>query len=283
MVTISGIPYLGCKIQIADESPDNNPHLMSISVHFFADPEMFDLKTWKKVPFCTITADVFDEKNATMITALAKDGDSQRFTSEKMYLIVAYLSKLSETGTDIYNMYTDEEYYHIRDKYDQTIPFPSTIIHVGTGHLEEDKLRMPMIIVGAVPILGTMAPVTKSPNYELYNGKFIHCKAFCSPKRDVLYNGIAYIYGKINTHVEIVQYRKGTISEMWGNNVVTEWRVTRSNTGMPIIHEETTASLVWYPGNESLFQKPKRNLFHLSDVPKGVTSKDATIRTTLKS
>jgi len=260
MFGIDGLRFFGVKEEASQD-------YTYIAYHLTADPEDFDLKRQKKMPICTIIVDANDY-------ALYNEGLDSLPNPYKVKLLL----NLYGLRSIIYNMYLHDEYYKFRDSFSNESKFPSTLIYISPEiSIEEDH----NVFVAAIPIDGMLAPVTKSRNYEIYNGKFIHCKPFKNTKSNPHpYSGIAYIYARLYSYIQVDQYKKqeddSTIGEVHSIQYYPREVATYDK-------NEIRQLIGIHKDNGFLFEKPKRNLFHLSDVPAGVMEKDDTIRTMIKS
>lgn len=250
------------KIILGEDSSD----LCAINIKI--DPKKFDLKTVKKVPFCTIIIKGFSD-----ICHNSMDDDA-------FYREITRLSKVYNLS--IFNMYTDIEYPDIISKFDSGYLFHTLLLFIDTTKKMTWKNPNPNIIIAGIPTFGVVSPIKKSINYDMYNGKFIHCKAF--KYNNTFNNGIVFIFVKLRSYISIDEYvinEKETdpfspisgylIQHMW-------WTCINEKSECEFSKSENKYSII-YNGNEKVFSKPGKNLFYLSDIPSGIIQRGETITT----
>jgi hypothetical protein len=234
------------------------------------DPERFDLSHYHKSPFCSF---VIKFPDATSMAEFRTELDKDFFATLQRYCSMYHLEML--------NLYTDQKYDEIVTKFDKSCLFHSVILYIDTTDTPQEETEMPepQLLIGALPFNGIVSPITKSAFYTLYNGKFIPCKKFClesHPKK--WYNSIVYVLVDIHSDFTIHEFHSPKENSKYGVGIQYIWALKKmpENGKLNLAHMQIE-NPVLYAGNEQLFTKPNRNLFHLSDIPSDVINRGSSI------
>ena len=233
-----------------------------VSVNLMIDPQDFELKSYKKSPFASIIIE-----NEELVKEI-EDKRMKNLLSHE-YILTTITEYFTHYYYWQYNLYSDSEYDMYTNKFDNR-RFHTMIYYFDRTMdvLEESKA----MIIAAVPIKGIAAPITKSYHYKLYNGCLISCKPFKWNETDMFYNKIMYILVDIKSMFSFQEFIR-TQDEKIGIMNDYIWYNTSSNN--PYCNMTTTT--LQYEGKEDLFEKPMKNIFYLSDVPKDIMTKRETI------
>lgn len=268
MIKIENCSLFGFETFISD-----NLVLVNITV----DPEVVELKSYKRTPFASIII------NSESLPSEIKKISQSENTKEKKKRTVEVIKKIIESSAlKLYNMYVDAEY----DKYREIFKdnnFHTVILYVEDGSPVNDYDKT--ILIAGYPVQGMVSPIHKSPDYNLLNGAFISTKMFTMKSvvldnepwmatvytdNDFLYyDKLVYVYVDVKVKFELREYIQ--ISEILGIGYDYLYEVILSErSGFPILRYNCDTRKIPINGREYLFQKPDKNMFHLSDVPKDI-------------
>jgi hypothetical protein len=167
-----------------------------------------------------------------------------------------------------YNLYNDSEYELYTDKFENR-RFHTMIYYIDK-ELENDKSSK-SILIGAIPLKGIATPITKSYHYKLYNGCLISCKPFKWSDNE-FYNKVIYFLVDVKSMFSFQEFIR-TQDDDIGIMIDHIW-YSSENIGL---HYHLNSINLRYEGREDLFEKPMKNIFYLSDVPKDIMTKKETI------
>lgn len=242
------------------------------AINIKIDPKMFDLRTVKKVPFCTIVIKIGGNENINFL-------NNDKINDDKFYDKISKLSQLY--SMKLLNMYEDTEYPDVVNQFDTGCLFHTVLIFIDLNEKATIETPNPNLLVTGLPISGFVSPIGKSANYDIYNGKFIHCKAF--KYNDKFNNGIVFIFAKVRSYISVDEYLVGESSNedtlKWGHMLQHTWWIALKDKDEISVSTSHRRYPVMYNGNESLFSKSKKNLFYLSDIPSDVIQRGETITT----
>lgn len=196
--------------------------------------------------------------------------------------------------TEVLNRYTDGKFDDVIERFSRDVQFGSVIIYINTEKppllpnvevdLDPSKFTH-QLLIAAIPIEGMLSPITKSPFYKLYNANFIACKKVKTNSGNEIHcNGFIFVFVEIKASFTINQFIPSDWSGDYGSMKQTIWTLEMlGNELTPLIFQlyelskTEIVSAVTYAGNEKLFEKPNRNLFHLSDIPSDVINRGESI------
>ena len=263
MIKIENPEYFGIQLEKSGEYT---------LVNLMIDPEKFDLKMYQKTPFATLCF-----KTKMDLVSLSKND-----------LLDFIRIKSIECKIHQYNMYIDTtKYDDIRAKFKSLCH--TMIYYIDTTEYERN---VNAILIAAIPTSGFVAPMTKSPFYTLYNGKFISCKPFRVEGKCDIKCGLVYVLVDILSSFSMTEFLDTTsetnelLNDNWGTSLEHKWNV-KDDTSVARLEDDypLPISICYYEntvlmpvsGRESLFSKCNRNIFNLSDVPKTVIQKFSSI------
>jgi hypothetical protein len=248
---------------------DSNDYYMAF--HLTVDSEYIESDRYQKTPFCSL---VIRFNNITEMQSFCTFAEKKETTK-----IFERLQAYSSTyPIQLLNAYKDEEYDTIAAKFDHNQSFHSMILYMdSTGKtLDESPLPEHHLLISAIPFSGIISPITKSPFHTLYNGKFIPCKKFqlkstgSSTVHNEWYKAIVYVYADIHSSFAIHEFHNPEDESLYGTETIHLWSYSK---WMRHIKYDKIVNDVLYAGNENLFEKPRRNLFHLSDIPNDIANR----------
>ena len=259
MIKIENIEFFGLNYEVSNGY---------ISINILVDPQEFDLKQYRKTPFVSIIV-----KNDKYANEFMKNTPKEKVRNKLINFIYRYVNshKIYE-----YNMYLDDEYDEIKKNFPNRL-FHSILLYVesddpldtvdtlrGSGFLESPYL------ITAKPITGILTPIRKSVHYQIYNGCFINCKPFSFG--DSIYNKLTCCFVKIKSLFEMTEFIK-TDDENIGQMIIHRYVLRSFKDEHFWINHNKEIIKIPYVGRDDLFDKPSKNLFYLSDVPKDVRVK----------
>ena len=266
MIVINNPILFGFEYSISDDL---------VLVNITVDPEIVELKNYKRTPFSTL---LFKSKTLAenFMNLSELDIDTKTRKKEILELISPLLNSCS---MEMYNLFLDNEY----DMYKEI--FSNNVLHTIILFIDDSKPKHKtdkVIMIGGYPVRGMISPMTKSQDYLLFNGSFISTKMF-SMKEDMVennndfiyYDKIVYVLVEIKTQFEFREYIP--LHDSIGLCYNHRFMIGIDDDKSIKVDSELECRKIPIAGREYLFQKPEKNIFHLSDVPKDIMMRNSNI------
>lgn len=246
-----------------------------ISINLMVDPQDFELKSYKRSPFASII--IKSSELVQKIKLLMQEGAVSYTT-----LLTLLNDKWVKSDFKQFNLYTDSEYEEYTSKFENR-RFHTMIYYSDLDDYHE-KYDTPSIMIGAFPLQGIVTPITKSYHYRMYNGCLISCKPFRWKDKHDFFNKLIYILVDIRSVFSFQEFIR-TVDNDSGIMIDYRWYATcgeKIHKLSPILPidspmETTQVTRIPYKLCEDLFEKPMKNIFYLSDVPKDIMMKKETM------
>jgi len=244
--------------------------MVTVSINLYIKTDQNIPKIDVDTPFASIIID-----NTCRVYHEYKDSDS----------LVRTLEKMSESyGGKILNLYTDSEYVDVIHGFYER-KFHTIIYYIECPIPLEEKEKETdthFLLIGGYGFNGIISPIRKSPFYTLFNGKFIKLRkpllTYQMGYQEAV-TELVYVFVDIRVKFNIYEFIKDLKSATpvkldYPMMINHEWHFSwdRRDKGVYLIQSQTKY-YVPYEGNEHLFEKPNRNLFHLSDMPHNIVKK----------
>ena len=240
-------------------------------------PEDIDSTLMNADPFCTI---VFKGKDLTS-KPLSQYDDSPCKKNKIFTDLMQTVALMYET--EVINAYEDPRYYEITSIFEDLLPeetdFPRSLLFVDSTTPKLSAPSSKNFLVGATWIRGTMRPIPKSPNYTILNGAFVVPNI--TPESLANPSGIYYLTTTkifcfvVDIHIDFTIY-DAIISDTDPNHIIVMQDVFRAGVGT-ITYEEKRLELA-KKGREEFLKKVPGSLFHIKDIPKGVSIGEDVVR-----
>ena len=242
------------------------------SINIMVDPQNFELRTYKRVPFASLMI-----KNKEIAEELKT---YESFPNEHHEDITAVIeSAFQGNKTYQYNLYStdeDDEYDMLTSHRFSYRKFHTMLYYTEAEPLKDDEIyRERTIMIGGFPVRGIITPIQRSQEFYLYNACFVSTKPFkyYGDDQSQYYNKVVYVLVDIRSAFSFHEYDWMDNEEigLMYNHMYT--LLYSGDTRTQMIEEHAIRSEVPYHGRNDLFSKPEKNLFFLSDVPKDIMTK----------
>jgi hypothetical protein len=263
MLNIFNKEFFSFDVAFKKDIVDNVPVTLA-SLNILVDPQAFDLKHYRKVPFASFAVTQWNDTKdiSTIDTQCLVD----RYFTNAVY---SQYSKYEDSGYE-------EMLTNFPDNKAHTLIFndPNRSRFANTNYINK------VLLVIAIPIKGIIAPIRKSSQYKLYNGSFISCKMF--KWQEQYYNKLVYLLVDMRSSFSFQEYVQTSDSEV---GIMHNYYFTLQ----PKSYDDYTVkmqridSVVPYEGRDDLFSKSDRNLFYLMDIPSEIINRKDSISVQIKS
>ena len=240
-------------------------------------PEDFDSTEMNEDPFCTIVC-----KGKDLTSKPLSQYDDPSFKKNTTFVnLIRTISLMYET--EAINAYEDPRYYEITSIFEEHLPedasFPRTLLYIDTTSPKLSAPSSKNFLVGTTWIRGTMRPIPKSPNYTILNGAFvvpsIPPESMANPS-GLYYSTTSKIFCfVVDVHVDFTIYDAMT-NDSDPNRIKIIQYLFRAGIGI-ITYEEKLLELA-KKGREDFLKKVPGSLFHIKDIPKGVSIGEDVVR-----
>lgn len=278
-------------------------------VNFMVDPIFHKLKKYQDSPICSIfiRSTEFVEWVKSNMGTSERPANSINLDPQLSYHLVwtykqdiafekqrindavinTIMSFSQDNGEEEINVYNGERFTMMRDELldklelDPTeaykeIRFSRVLYYIDTT-IEENVTSFRNILIGGVVITGTMKPIPKSPNYNLVNAVFaptvseekLPSYITTKPHTPKLFLFV------VDIKISFIFYE---LSQVSGDNTFGNIITYAFFPKKLAIQCEVFKSDVFIEGREELFRKIPGPLFHVSNIPDGVTVGDDIVR-----
>ena len=250
MMTLLNTEYFGFDAAVVDDL---------VSINALVDPQDFDLKSYKKTPFASIMI-----KSDILADEIKLYGVTRDRILE--ILDVCFNSHYFEQ----YNLYTDNEYETYTSKFADR-KFHTMLYFFDVDQLNHDVKDSRSVVIAALPLKGMITPMPKSIHYRMYNGCLISCKPFKGEDGD-FFSKLLYVLVEIRSFFSFQEFVRFD-TDKYG--MMLNYQFYASINSAATVDRYDT--MIPYEYAKDLFEKPQKNIFQLSDVPRDITIKRDTL------
>ena len=250
MMTLVNTDFFGFDVAVAEDL---------VSINILVDPQDFDLKSYKKTPFVSIIIESKTIANEFKLYGLTRD---RIISIVDQYFKNHYFHQ--------YNLYTNNEYEIYTSKFVNR-KFHTMVYFFETNQLQYIEKYTRSVVIAAIPLKGMITPIPKSIHYKMYNGCLISCKPFKGEDGD-FYSKLLYVLVDIRSIFSFQEFIK-LDTDKYGLMTDYQFYTSLNSAAVCVRYNAQIA----YEYAKDLFEKPQKNIFHLSDVPRDITIKRDTL------